>query len=336
MEQHKQKILITTILFLLLFLSGCSGGFFRGNGNQMETYNFRSGTQGLNMEFIEGMPPKQMFIGTEFSTGLRIKNMGAYDVTQDAEVRISVPDMTAFQFQGQNPVSLQLRGKSLYLKEGEEDVIMFPMKALCFPGYTGTRDSIVKNYTRKLKATACYYYETVSDVDLCIDTRKFLRQPNERPECDMKDSILSGGQGGPVGLARISPTIIPKSGEETTVQLSISIDKLQGIDHTIFSEDNRGCDIVPEDNKQNMVGLEITMGGRPLQCEPSVVKLKERNAVSTICKTTVPASQGAYITPITATMKYYVQQNMLRDITINPPPGQDNVNCAAISTGGIV
>ncbi len=331
------SIIPTSLLISILFiLSGCSGGFFKGGSGQMESYNFRSGTEGLKMEFIEGMPPNQLFIGTEFSTGIRVKNMGAYDMTQDAMLTVTVPDMTAFQFQGPNPVPLTLRGKSLYIKDGEEDVIMLPMKALCFPGYTGTRDSIVKNYTRKIKASACYYYETVADADLCIDTRKFLRQKNEKPECVMKDIVLSRGQGGPVGVARISPAIIPKSGEETTVQLSLSIDKLQGIEHTIFSANNGGCEIVPESNMQNVVSVDVTMGGQPLVCEPFEVKLKEKNAVGTLCKTTVSANQGAYITPITVTMKYYVQQNMLRSITVEPPPGQNIINCDLIQTSGTV
>ena len=328
------KTYLLLVIISLTILSGCSGGFLRANPEQMVSYNFRSGTEGLRLEFIEGMPPRQLFIGTEFSTGVKVKNMGAYDLGQDSSITLSVPDMSAFRFQGGNVMPVQLRGKSLYLKEGEEDVLIFPMKALCFPGYTGTRDSIVKNYTRKIKASACYYYETVADADICVDTRKFLRQPHDKPECVMADSIMSGGQGGPVGLVRISPAIIPASSEETTVQLSISLDKLQGMDHTIFSEYNRGCDIIPQDNQQNMVGIEVTMGGKMVECEPSTVKLKEKSSVSAVCKTTIQSAQGAYVTPVTVTMKYYVQQNILRDMTVEPPPGQQDLNCAAISAGG--
>ncbi len=327
------KITTITLLILsamLLSLTGCKGGFFKGGGGDgIESYPFRSGTQGLSMKFIEGMPPDQLYIGTDFSTGVKMKNMGAYDVEGDAMLEINVPDPSAFLFREGNTKTITLRGKSLYIKEGEEAVMTFPMKALCFPGYTGTRDSIVTNYSRKIKAQACYYYETTANADVCIDTRKYLRTGKERPECEMQDVRLSGGQGGPVGVARISPTIIPKSETEYTVQLNIAVDKLQGVDHTIYAPDNNGCQLDPNNNRQNMVSLEVEMGGQMLDCNPSELQLKENKAVNTICRVQANPQLGAFISPITVNMKYYVQQMILRQIVVEPPPGV-NINCAAL------
>ncbi|MBN1544552.1 hypothetical protein JW898_03770 [Candidatus Woesearchaeota archaeon] len=316
------------ILLILLMLSGCSGagGFFKGNTKTIETYNFRQGTDALSMQFIEGMPPSQVFIGTDFSTGLKIKNMGAYDIDGNAELSISVPDASAFSFKQGNKEQFIMKGKSLYIKEGEENVIIFPMKALCFPGYA---EQIVRNYTRKIKATACYYYETTANADLCIDTRKFLRAEKEKPECQMRDMTLSGGQGGPVGVSRISPTVIPQSTEEVTVQLAISIDKLKGADHNIFHPDS-GC---TDPQQLNRVQVSVEMGGEPLQCRPSEIQLKERQSVSMICEKKVNPSLGAFLSPVTVNMRYYVQQTQLKDITVEPPPLEygNTVNCAALS-----
>ena len=41
-------------------------------------------------------------------------------------------------------------------------------------------DVAVKNYTAKIQAIACYYYETVSQVDICIDTEKYTRSPDQK------------------------------------------------------------------------------------------------------------------------------------------------------------
>ena len=321
----RMMILAITLTFILL--TGCSGGgFFKGKTDTIQTYNFRSGTQGISMAFMDGMPPKQVYIGTDFSTGLKIKNMGAYDITGNADITLVTPDKSAFSFKGNtDSQTFMLKGKSLYLKEGEENVVIFPMRSLCFPGYDGTRKSVITNYTRKLKARACYYYETKANADICIDTQKFTRQSSDKPVCTMKDLKLSGGQGGPVGIVSISPTIIPQGTDKTTVQLGVSISKLQGMDHQVFHPSN-GCNI----DYQNKITVAVEMGGKPLTCTPTEVQLKEKASVGTICKIDVDSRLGAYKSPVGVTMKYYVQQSLLKDVTIEPPPG--GVDCNAIKS----
>ena len=316
--------LVLIAVSLMFLIAGCSGAFSKGKTATIKTYDFRKGTDGLVMEFIEGMPPSQLFIGTDFSTGVKMKNNGAYDITDRAALTISVPDESAFEFKEGSGTTFTLNGKSLYIKEGEEDIVMFPMRAMCFPGY---EEKIVTNYTRKIKASACYYYETVADADVCIDTQKFKRRTDEKLECKMQDVTLSGGQGGPVGVVSISPNIIPQSETEVTVQLGISINKLKDVDHIIYHPE-KGCVI----DGQNIVLIEAEMGGQPLQCEPSEIKLTAKTAVGTICRRVMDPSIGAFTTPIVVKMRYYVQQNVLREITVEPPPTKPGelVNCDVI------
>lgn len=327
---HEKKIAISmkfSVLFCLmlcmLFSAGCSG-FQKGSGQNIESYDFRSGSDGISMAFAEGMPPNQLYIGTDFSTGLKLKNMGAFDVDKQATLKVTMPDMTAFQFVEGNEQPIVLMGKSLYVKEGEENIFIFPMKALCFPGYNGPDDFILKNYSRKMKATLCYYYETTANSDICIDTLHYKRQPHEKVECSMKDAALSGGQGGPVGVTRISPQIIPQSGEEVVVQLSISFSKLKGADHKIFDPDRECGDL----EGQNDVDISVDMGGQALSCEPSVIKLKEKDKVGTVCTRRIPAAMGAFSSPVTVNMRYHVQQSLLKQLTVEPPPG--GADCSSL------
>ncbi|MFC1741937.1 hypothetical protein ACFL3V_05355 [Nanoarchaeota archaeon] len=326
----KRPFTIFIIILLVIVISGCkggAGGFFKGKTDEIETYNFRSGTDGVVMKFVEGMPPKQFFVGTDFTTGIRISNMGAHDITDKADIKILLPDKSAFSFGSSfgsdKSKSFMLTGKSLYIKEGQEDVIMFPMKALCFPGYDGSRTSIITNYSAKMQATACYYYETTANVDLCVDTLKFKRQKGEEVVCDMKTVSLSGGQGGPVGVVSISPMIIPQGTEKTTLQLGISVKKLKGMSYRIFHPDQQ-CDI----KGQNQVQVSVMMGKNPLQCSPAEIKIKEKDAVGTICKVEMSPNIGAFKTPITVNMRYYVQHSIFQDIHVEPPPGK--VDCAAL------
>ncbi|MBW2997808.1 hypothetical protein KY349_05705, partial [Candidatus Woesearchaeota archaeon] len=310
----------------LLFVAGCQGGFFRGT-DTIQTYDFRKGTDGIAMAFLEGLPSKQMYVGTQFSTGLKIKNMGAYDIQDRAEITISAPP-GSFSYEKGDTQEFLLAGRSLYVAEGEEDVFMFPMRALCYPGYGGTREStIVSNHTVKIKADACYYYETTANVDMCVDTRKHLREAHEMPVCIMQGIGLSGGQGGPVGVVGISPTVVPISDKEMTLQLSVSIKKLKGKGYNMYGP-NAGC----KDPKQlNEVEIDVQMGGQRLWCEPYQLKLIGDQAASTRCTAAIDPLLGAYTTPVSVNIKYYVQQTLVRDVVVQPPP--TGINCAALKGG---
>ena len=325
MNKTKRCILAIVFLTILLFAAGC-GGFFRGT-EPIPVYDFRTGADGLAMSFLEGLPPNQMYVGTQFSTGLKIKNMGAYDIQDRAEVTISAPP-GSFSYENGDAQEFMLAGKSLYVEQGEQNVLMFPMRALCYPGYGGTLEStVVSNHTAKIKADACYYYETTANADMCIDTRKHLREASERPICIMQGIRLSGGQGGPVGVVSISPAVIPISDKEMNLQLSVSIQKLRTKGYNIYGP-NAGC----KDPKQlNEVEIEVQMGGQRLWCEPYQLKLKGDQAVSTRCTASIDPLLGAYTTPVSVNIRYYVQQTLVKDVVIQPPPG--GVNCAALRGG---
>src|SRR3989338_3068783 len=96
-------ILISVVmpLFLLFFLSAC------GNEpiTQVHFKELQTGTKGLTMNFVKGMPPSENYEKTDFGVGLEIRNQGAWDVT-NAKIRIG----------GFDPSSLNLK-----LDESEDD-----------------------------------------------------------------------------------------------------------------------------------------------------------------------------------------------------------------------
>ncbi len=314
-KTNKNKRVMTIILALsmmtFLLITGCSK-FFGGRGQDIPTYDFREGTQGISMSIMRGMPPDSMYSGTDFSLGIKVKNMGAYNIVDRAEMKISVPDAEAFKFTDSNTKYFMLEGKSQYLKEGQEDVLTFPMKSVCIP-----YGSFRKNYTAKLQAMACYYYETTAQQDICIDTLYYKRQKGDKKECDMRAYTLSGGQGGPVGVWSISQPQIIETGEKTKVEISINIKKFAGKGVSVFNP-NVACDDV---TKINEAEIEVSLGGKKLTCKPAkTMKLKEKGS-GIICSTYVDKNAGAYTTPLVIKMKYYILQKLIKEIKIQPPPG---------------
>ena len=324
------QITISSLIILLLaalLLTGCGGGFFKGN-SEPTTVEFQKGTRAISMSFMENAPPGLVYVGNEFGIGLSIKNEGAHDITGDATIEIVVPDQSAFHFKEGDEKQFSLTGKSLYIQEGESSVLFFPMQALCFPGYDGSRASILKNYTRKIKAMACYRYETGANVDVCIDARKYIRQVNEQSPCNMQDISLSGGQGGPVGVTRMSPKIIPIAENQVKLQLDITIEKVGGNDIRIFHPDLGGtCKKSLE--YENQIVANVRMGDVPMICEPALLKLKQ-TGVTLSCTREVSTAAGTFMTPITVELAYQVYQGMIKSITVQPPGDDYNIDCNAL------
>lgn len=327
--KQKNTIRFTTIILTIIILIGTTGcsGLLRGRGDSMDTYNFRTGTKGLSMEFVDEMPPEKMFVGTEFAIGVKIKNQGAYDIN-DGTLEIIPIDRTAFYFDEGETQNFELTGKSLYIQEGEEDVITFPAKAICFRGYDGTRESAIKYTETKIKAQACYLYETEANFDLCIDTQHHQRRPGEEVACTMQD-VTSSGQGGPVGVTKVEvQPPIPK-GDKVTLNLPITMKKVGGSDTTIFSSHTNNCKDFEE---QNAIDYEVTLGTTPMECEPNPIELKASiSEANILCKAELDSMLGAYKSPLSVKAFYRVGDHILTDVKVDSPPGDAEINCEGLS-----
>ncbi|MBW2967910.1 hypothetical protein KY362_05485 [Candidatus Woesearchaeota archaeon] len=332
-NRTKKIILVISAIALCALLAvttACSGGFFRGRDRQMETYDFRSGTKGVELEFLQSMPPDEVFVGTDFSVGVKLKNMGAFSIYDRAELQVQPTDPTAFTFQQGKSEPFELGGKSLYIREGDEDVIMFSAKAVCFRGFDGTAASSIKHVETKIKATACYYYETEANADICIDTLHHQRRPDEAVACTMQDVSLSGGQGGPVGVTKVKVQPPLPQAQGVLLQLPITIKKVAGGDTTIFHPEAGSC---VDFEEQDEVEVSATLGGKTMQCEPEKIQLRARvDEPNLLCQVPLDPSLGAYKSPLSINIKYYVADSKLKDIKTEAPPGEVVINCDALGS----
>lgn len=78
----RNLILIMGILFLLAVV-GCDGS--KKDQRPITDVDVRKGTEGLIMEFLPNAPPGNVFAESGFSISLKIKNAGAFDITEDKE-----------------------------------------------------------------------------------------------------------------------------------------------------------------------------------------------------------------------------------------------------------
>ena len=76
---NKIKIIAIIIsLFFLMGQTGCQTSSTKSTGTS-ESY---TGTEGLSLKFIDGMPPDNVWKGSEFEVGIDVQNKGLANVKE--------------------------------------------------------------------------------------------------------------------------------------------------------------------------------------------------------------------------------------------------------------
>lgn len=181
---------ILLMVLLLAFVSGCVD-----TGQSYDQY--RKGTQGIVMSFVDSAPPNTVFDKDRFIIGVKAKNMGAESANVNFYLSGYDPDVIAID----RTESLKLDGKvDVYNpQEGESNMITFEQTS------TNLREADI--YKPTFMVTACYdNYKTVAQAQVCLNGNPSFN----KGVCTVGDVSLGGGQGGPVGVTKVEVAATPR------------------------------------------------------------------------------------------------------------------------------
>lgn len=195
----------------MLLLVGCTP---QDEGNAPRTLEeFRHGTQGLDIEFLESAPPKKVMAETPFEIIPRVMNKGAYDsdssyVTLTLEkdyVDVTGQDCVKKPEEEFNKCYTQLpgiiKGRGIVSPNGGNKIL----------DSFNVASKKVGAQTSKFESTAllsvCYEYETKLSGDVCIDPDIYNKGIAEKV-CEMNELTYSN-QGAPIAIKSIKTNIIP-------------------------------------------------------------------------------------------------------------------------------
>lgn len=182
-----KKYLIPLLIASILIISGCS------SGNSDRDYpNFRTGTEGLVLNFLPYSPPATAYSGDVMDIVIEIDNKGAYDV-RSGKLYMSGFDKNILSIYENYLVFDEILGKSEYSLNGEKKII---------DKYTNVRVTLPNNvdsHTTPIEAIACYEYQTIASFPVCIDSNPRV---NKHDACSAS-SISGNSQGGPIAVKNI-------------------------------------------------------------------------------------------------------------------------------------
>ncbi len=300
-----RRNIIFAIIFLALFAYGCTPPDTR------PTTDFRRGSEGIVMNFVQTMPPPTIYDDSNFDLIVEVRNRGAYP--QDSHRSIGALYISGFDTNIINMYNSKnlpaLEGKSAHNPEGGFDIVTF------HGGVVDFKRQNIERYEANFKLDACYQYETIASETICIDPDPHTLQRVDKVCTPPSAYTFSGGQGGPVAVTRIEQTVLSES-----IQYKITIRNI-GNGRVIDKNALARCPYDLDHTVLNKVRFSGRVSQEQLSCAQRIDPLTLINNEATIvCTIEKPSQRSAYTTPINIKLEYGYTSSATRRITILGTP----------------
>ena len=309
----KQKIIIMALLIVFtLVLSSCSlPGIGGGDGttykdpNKVKLNEFRKGSEGVKIEFYKKLPPDKMYEGDQLKAVMVLQNKGATDISYGKVVLVTTDASI-----GVTPTvqEYKLKGKNLYLNEGEKTTKEFTIKV----------DSKGDGRTTFI-GYACYPYQTKALDSLCVDPTAGKAVIASKA-CEMKDITFSGGQGAPVTVKEVEVTPLLRD-NQFRLRLNVTIENTEKGKIVSSGIASAECSLrYADDSKINdYLDVDVEVSDGRATCKKYLGDLNKhgKNRGHVICTTGIMNYKYATKVPITVTMNYgYVSKEITKSVSI--------------------
>lgn len=307
-----EKIILAFAAIGLLLVAGCEGGSLFGKQQKEERpvtdADVRKGFSGLNMEFVQNVPPESVFEESDFQIAVNLKNEGASNIGDNSGVLVfglenAYTDVAA----GANAKQgFGVNGKSVYNLNGDKMFVELNAQTKKI----GTQS---EKHPSTIFATACYPYKTVLGTSVCIDP-DVTGAATVKKVCEIKEMTFAEGQGAPVAITKIETRMLP------------DVDASHIKPHFIIFIENSGNGEVVNASKLdlacsssalkysdfNVLKITASLPQGTLNCGGEMdtegfttVRLREKeDMVRCTLEEGVGIGSGAYISPLRIELKY--------------------------------
>jgi len=275
--------------------------------------DFRTGTEGLRMNFVPNLPPFEMLDQQTYQAMIQVENKGTWPLGPDDTVYISGFDPGIIQAdQGKNIPPLEGRGP--FLPQGGINTVTFNLN---IPDIGAKR---VDRYDPTILATACYDYTTIASAQVCLDPNPYA--PTSIQKVCQPTSVATGSQGAPIAITNVDVQASPG-----ITRFRIDIANVGGGD--VFKEELKSkCSPYKEGFRFDEIDYvtlsdigvsdsDIMSSCKPLDTRTGNIRLTDGRA-TLYCETSFFASNNAYLTPLTIQLSYGYRQSIAHRVSIRP------------------
>lgn len=267
--------------------------------------SWHTGVGGVSTAFLSSVP-SSVKENSEFGVGLTIENVGATDIRTGQYILSS--DDPLVQSEQKSRSVFSLKGRSLYNDKGDEITRIHKF-------VTGELPDNSKSRSVALRLTYCYGYSTEASAIVCIDADPIGKG---RKPCSVSSVSLGGGQGAPVAVASITPSMT-QGADASTIVPSFEIQLSNVGDGYVFAS-NAVSDMCgpssPNPDDVGTVEVRATLGDVPLVCDATVVNLVKDSTITCSLQQGVRREVGTYSSPITVSIDYGYMSTITRSVTV--------------------
>lgn len=300
------------VLLVLIFVAGCAnigGGssfFNRDKNSGFEEEIIFEGTNGLELAFLEGAPPKEVYQNSPFDIVLEMHNDGALDITSGtAKLGISLL------------FDVDDTKKSFQTIMGKENFQLGETSQVRWDGIDLKQTTVRKDSREDINVQVCYEGEVLAQPEVCIRPRPGKSGVLEGG-CTVGEKSVSGGQGGPIAVTKILDNDVREDGDSNVITFRIQVENVGGGDIIDRDEVDR-CTLSARDKQEARIDVEVGwLDGTKFECNKNTNrKLVMNNGKGLItCKSSPVPNDQHYSTPLNIKMNYGYVDSIKTSLTV--------------------
>lgn len=300
--------LILIIIFSCMLLFSCSRGIKKPS-DQTSQETFRTGSQGLYLNYVQGSPPIDVYEGDMLDVVVEYTNKGAYDV-QGGYIYLSGFDKNYLRFDRTVLSGFTAEGKDEFNPLGDIiNTFTFSIPSVNMPNEADI-------FAQTIKATACYRYVTYANGRVCIDPDPY-GVSHEDKVCVAGAPQVGGSQGAPVAVSSVE-----QMSSRNRVQFKVNVANVGGGSVIRPTAPISECHSKLERTDADMVGISARFSTKELQCEPELIRLTGGSGFA-ICHWEGNLGSEAYETMLSIVLDYGYRNSISKDVKIHRMPGRE-------------
>lgn len=255
------KIFLFIVIILIFILSSCTPS------SNTPFVNVGSGTEGLVAVPVVNAPPVKVFQDSNFDIAFEVSNRASFDVL-GAMILLNY-DKSRISLEHSNSDFFDIDGRSEQNRQGDSFIKRWTAVARPL-------EKQVERIDTQVVATVCYSGTLVAGATVCLEPPlSGAQKSSSRPSCVMRSVSLSGGQGGPIGVVSVEPTV--RSHERSDLFIpafDISISNFgSGRAYDSLNTVNACSSEALPDNSRDIVKISVYLDGREkkLSCSSKIV-----------------------------------------------------------------